>query len=85
MKHGEAAENKQSVISLFTANIMIIYLKVEFDSSSVSVVIYDKKLTLFMLQIVIAGNGIVDIDFGMESKETKTGLSTQWNMIWREE
>ena len=44
MKHGEAAENKQSVISLFTANIMIIYLKVEFDSSSVSVVTYDKSL-----------------------------------------
>ena len=39
------------------------------------------RLTLFMLQIVIAGNGIAAIDLGVDSKDTKTGLSTQWNMI----
>lgn len=39
------------------------------------------KVTLFMLQIVIAGNGIAAIDLGVDSKDTKTGLSTQWNMI----
>ena len=40
-------------------------------------------LTLFMLQIVMPGKGIVAIDFGMESKETRTGLTYQWFIIWR--
>ena len=34
-------------------------------------------LTLFILQIVIAGNGIIDIALGVESKETRTGLFFQ--------
>ena len=34
-------------------------------------------LTLFILQIVTAGNGIIDIALGVESKETRTGLFFQ--------
>ena len=55
------------------------------DASTCNIHIYhegdspqlNRKLALFMLQIVIAGNGTVAIDLGMESKATKTGLSIQ--------
>ena len=39
------------------------------------------KLTLFMLQIVIAGNGMTDMALGVESNDTRTGLFLQLFII----
>ena len=40
--------------------------------------------TLFMLQMVKAGNGMSDIGTGVESNETSTGLATYFWKTWKE-
>ena len=42
-----------------------------------------KSDTLFMLQMVKAGNGMSEIGTGVESNETSTGLATYLSKTWK--